>query len=87
MAEKAYLCHESSCLIVRDVLYTLVTPQVSALRSSEASAFGGFKCISIIVSSIGGSGTVHSRGGVLSSEGPLIEVLLYSVYYHAAVHR
>ena len=33
---------------------TSVTPRVSALRSSEASAFGGFKCISIIVSSIGG---------------------------------
>ena len=29
-----------------------VTPRVSALRSSEASAFGGFKCISIIVSSM-----------------------------------
>ena len=34
---------------------TLVTPRVSALRSLEASAFEGFKCISIIVSSIGGS--------------------------------
>ena len=33
---------------------------------------------SIIVSSTGGSWSVRSRGGVLSSEGPLIEVLLYS---------
>ena len=53
-----------------------MTPRVSALRSLETSAFGGFKCISIIVSSIGGSRSVHSRGGVLSSECPLIEVLL-----------
>ena len=28
---------------------------------------GGFKCISIIGSSIGGSGTVHSRGGVCTT--------------------
>ena len=36
----------------------------------------GFKCISIMGSSIGGSETVCSRGGVRATEGPLIEVLL-----------
>ena len=35
---------------------------------------GGF---SIMGSSIGGSGTVRSRGGVRSREGPLSEVSLY----------
>ena len=37
---------------------------------------GGFKCISIMGSSIGGSRTVRSRGGVRTTEGPLIEVQL-----------
>ena len=37
----------------------------------------GFKCISIMGSSIGGSGTVRSRGGVRATEGPIIEVQLY----------
>ena len=36
----------------------------------------GFKCISIMGSSIGGSETVCYRGGVHATEGPLIEVLL-----------
>ena len=35
----------------------------------------GFKCISIMGSSIGGNKTVRSRGGVRATEGPLIEVL------------
>ena len=39
---------------------------------------GGFKCISIMGSSIGGSGTVRSRGGVRATGGPLIEVQLYT---------
>ena len=51
--------------------------QVSALGSSEASAPQGFKCISIIGDSNGGSATVRSRGGVLSREGPFSEVPLY----------
>jgi hypothetical protein len=50
---------------------------VSALRSSEASSPRRFQCISIMGSSIGGSGTVRSRGGVRSREGPLSEVSLY----------
>ena len=51
---------------------TLATAQVSALRSSEVSSPR-----SIMGSSIGGSGTVRSRGGVRATEGPLIEVSLY----------
>ena len=51
--------------------------QVSALGSSEASAPQRFKCISIIGDSNGSSTTVHSRGGVLSREGPFLEVPLY----------
>ena len=53
----------------------LGTAQVSALRSSEASSPRRF---SIMGSSIGGSGTVCSRGGVRSREGPLSEVSLYT---------
>ena len=44
---------------------------------------GGFKCI--MGSSIGGSGTVRSRDGVHATEGPLIEVLLYT--RSAAAHK
>ena len=51
--------------------------QVSALGSSEASAPQGFKGISIMGDSNGGSATVRSRGGVLSREGPFSEVPLY----------
>ena len=51
--------------------------QVSALGSSEASAPQRFKCISTMGDSNGGSATVHSRGGVLSKEGPFSEVPLY----------
>ena len=51
--------------------------QMSALGSSEASAPQGFKCISIMGDSNGGSTTVRSRGGVLSREGPFSEVPLY----------
>ena len=56
---------------------TLGTAQVSALRSSEASSPRRFKSISIMGSSIGGSGTVRFRGGVRAREGPLSEVSLY----------
>ena len=56
---------------------TLGIAQVSALGSSEASALRGFKCISIMGDSNGGSTTVRSRGGVLSREGPFSEVPLY----------
>ena len=55
---------------------TLGIAQVSALGSSEASAPQGFKCISIMGNSNGGSATVRSRGGVLSREGPFWEVPL-----------
>ena len=55
----------------------LGTAQVSALRSSEASSPRRFQCFSIMGSSIGGSGTVRSRGGVRAREGPLSEVSLY----------
>ena len=48
---------------------TLGIAQVSALGSSEASAPQGFKCISIMGDSNGGSTTALSRGGVLSREG------------------
>ena len=51
--------------------------QVSALESSEASAPQRFKCISIMGDLNGGSITVRSRGGVLSREGPFLEVPLY----------
>ena len=47
------------------------------LGSSEASAPQRFKCISIMGDSNGGSTTVHSRGSVLSREGPFSEVPLY----------
>ena len=53
--------------------------QVSALGSSEVSAPQRFKCISIMGDSNGGSATVHSRGGVLSREGPFSDVPLYTV--------
>ena len=51
----------------------LGTTQVSALRSSQVSSPRRF----LMGSSIGGSRTVRSRGGVRTTEGPLIEVLLY----------
>ena len=51
--------------------------QVSALESSKASAPQRFKCISIMGDSNGRSTTVHSRGDVLSKEGPFLEVPLY----------
>ena len=54
----------------------LGTVDVSALQSSEASSPRRFKCISIMGSSIGGSGSVRSRGGVRCREGPLSEVPL-----------
>ena len=54
----------------------LGTADVSALQSSEASSPRRFKCISIMGSSIGGSGSVRSRGGVHRREGPLSEVPL-----------
>ena len=63
-------------------IYGYNTPgiaQVSALGSSEASAPQGFKCISIMDDSNGGSTTVRSRGGVLSREGLFSEVPLYSI--------
>ena len=56
---------------------TLGIAQVSALGSSEASAPQRFKCISKMGDSNGGSATVRSRGGVLSREGPFLEVPLY----------
>ena len=56
---------------------TLGIAQVSALGSSEASAPQRFKCISILDSN-GGTTTVHSRGGVISREGPFSEVPLYA---------
>ena len=53
---------------------------MSALQSSEASSPRRFKCISIMGSSIGGSRSVRSRGGVCRREGPLSEVPLYLDY-------
>ena len=47
----------------------------------------GFKCISIMGSSIGGSGTVHSRGSVCAMEGPLIEVSMYTLFSSIQVSR
>ena len=48
---------------------------MSALQSSEASSPRRF---SIMGSSIGGSGSVRSRGDVRHREGPLSEVTLYT---------